>query len=230
MNGWLLVRIAGIVVGIATLLRIATNEGIVTYDPLFLAWMDWLSDIVELGFLTKLIEPFLHWGIDYVRSFGISVPDLQDEWRPAFVFSMLMFGALARHSRSGLLVAAAPIGAIIVALSCGLVGHLVPVLAAVAAFNAFVTKSAVSTVAAVVFFALAVTVHSYGVNTIPATHIALSIAVVAFVFMMIESINPRYHGWRPVFASATFNTCIDILFTMSGALVIASLFANPSIW
>ena len=37
MNSWLLVRIAGIVVGIATLLRVATNEGMVTYDPLFLA-------------------------------------------------------------------------------------------------------------------------------------------------------------------------------------------------
>lgn len=76
MNGWMLVRIAGVVVGIAPLLRVATNEKLVTYDPLFLAWMDWLSDIMELGFLTKLIGPLLHSGIEWARSLGISVPAL----------------------------------------------------------------------------------------------------------------------------------------------------------
>jgi hypothetical protein len=127
MNGWLLVRVAGIVVGIATLLRLATNEGLVTYDPLFLAWMDWLSDIVELGFLTKLIGPFLQWGIEYVRSFGISVPDLQDEWNPAFVLSMLMLGAASRHGGRQWLLLSAPAIAIGISVWSGISGSLMPV-------------------------------------------------------------------------------------------------------
>jgi hypothetical protein len=141
MNGWLLVRIAGIGVGIATLLRVATNEGIVTYDPLFLAWMDWLSDIVELGFLTKLIGPFLHWGIDQVRGFGISVPDLQDEWRPAFIFSTLLFGAIARNNSSPLLFLAASLASLAVAIWSGLSGSLVPVAVVASIFPSTLVMS-----------------------------------------------------------------------------------------
>ncbi|MFN8947712.1 MAG: hypothetical protein ACK5YG_08385, partial [Alphaproteobacteria bacterium] len=94
---WVLVRIAGIIVGIATLLRLATTQGLVTYDPLFQEWMDRLQDIVELGFLTDLIEPLLHRFIDWVRSFGWQLPDLNDNWRPVFILSSLYLGAEARQ-------------------------------------------------------------------------------------------------------------------------------------
>jgi len=208
MNGLLLVRIAGIIVGIATLLRVATNEGIVTYDPLFLAWMDCLSDIVELGFLTKLIGPFLHWGIDVVRGLGISVPDLQDEWRPAFVFSMLLFGAVARHSRGGWLLAVAPVGALAVAVWAGLSGSLAPV--------AFVAAAAVvvAVVAAAVVAPVAVAV----------------VAAAVVVYLFAGFVESRGGGWRALLANSNFNIGIDILFTMAISFVIAVAAANPPIW
>lgn len=59
MNGWLLVRVAGIVVGIATLLRVATSENLVTYEPLFQQWLDFVNDRIDWGFLTPFIGPFL---------------------------------------------------------------------------------------------------------------------------------------------------------------------------
>jgi hypothetical protein len=94
---WVLVRIAGIIVGIATLLRLATTQGLVTYDPLFQEWMDRLQDIVELGFLSDLIEPLLHRFIDWMRSFGWQLPDLNENWRPVFVLCSLYFGAIGRN-------------------------------------------------------------------------------------------------------------------------------------
>lgn len=133
MNGWLLVRIAGIVVGIATLLRVATNEGIVTYDPLFLAWMDWLSDIVELGFLMDVIQLGLNRVIDWVRSSGWNVPTLYESWRPVFILSTLYFGAYERNNpgwRSWLLI---PAGAA-VALTGGVIAGLSPGPGMVAGF------------------------------------------------------------------------------------------------
>jgi len=73
------VRILGIVVGIATLLRLATTQGLVTYDPLFQQWMDKLRDSVELGIPLDKLKLLLDKGFDWVRSFGISVPELQDQ-------------------------------------------------------------------------------------------------------------------------------------------------------
>jgi hypothetical protein len=240
MNGWLLVRIAGIVVGIATLLRVATNEGIVTYDPLFLAWMDRLSDIVELGLLTDVIKIGLDHGIVWVRSLGYSVPDLQDEWRPAFVFSMLMFGAVGRHSRSKLLFAAAPVGALVIAVWSGLIGALAPVafaavFAAVAFGVAFAAASAATPAAGVygfaaVAFAVAVAAAFGGGRGGSAAAAAVAVAGTAVVYVFAGIVENWGGGWRSVLANAKFNTGIDILFTMSLAFVIAVAAANPPIW
>jgi hypothetical protein len=240
---WLLVRIAGIVVGIATLLRVATNEGVVTYDPLFLAWMDRLRDIVELGFLTDLIGPFLHWGIDLVRSWGISVPDLRDEWRPAFVFSMLLFGAIGRHSQGGWLLTVAPVGALAVAVWAGLWGSLVPVAFVAVAFTLVavavaaaarggaentVVEGALAAVAAA--FTVAVAAAAAAAFTVAAAAVAAAVAAAAGVFLFTGFVESMGSGWRAVFANANFNIGIDILFTMALAFVIAVAAANPPIW
>lgn len=258
MNGWLLVRIAGIVVGIATLLRVATTQGLVTYDPLFLAWMDWLSDIVELGFLTKLIGPFLHWGIEQVRSLGINVPDLQDEWRPAWVLSMLIFAAIARHSRGGLLVVVVPFGALVVAVMCGMYGSfatavvafvgttLIVYFVSAANANSEIFNEAkseginigVHTLVATVLLAImcvALVVVTQALATSPAIPIsaadlAVFVGILAFLFLFSGAVHSRTPGWHAPFASANFNTGIDILFTMSSAFAIAVAVANPPIW
>jgi hypothetical protein len=94
---WVLVRIAGIIVGIATLLRLATTQGLVTYDPLFQEWMDRLRDVIELSFLTDLIEPLLIRTVEWLRSFGVALPELNEAWRPVFIFGALYCGAYARN-------------------------------------------------------------------------------------------------------------------------------------
>lgn len=247
MNGWLLIRIAGIAVGVATLLRVATNEKLVTYHPLFLAWMDWLSDIVELGFLTKLIGPLLYWGIEQVRSLGISVPDLQDEWRPAFVLSTLLFAAIARHSGSGLLVAAAPVGALVIAVWSGLEGTFVPV-AVVTVTVAIAAAVAVATVAGLALaFALALALAfaaiafaDFAVVGVVAAGATKAIVFAAFAVAGVVAAGVLFlfkgivEGWagglRAILANLNFNIGIDILFTMAIAFVIAVAAAKPPIW
>jgi len=68
--GWVLVRAFGIIVGIATLLRLATTEKLVTYEPLFQQWLEVLTEFVDHAFLIKFIGPGLLLAIDYVRSFA----------------------------------------------------------------------------------------------------------------------------------------------------------------
>lgn len=120
---WVLIRIAGIVVGIATLLRLATTEGLVTYDPLFQAWMDRLRDIIELSFLTDLIEPMLLRTVEWFRSLGLALPELNDAWRPVFILCTLYCGAFARNFPNwhrAILVPAAIVFSFVGALVAGL--------------------------------------------------------------------------------------------------------------
>lgn len=229
--GWVLVRAFGIIVGIATLLRLAKTEKLVTYDPLFLAWMDWLSDIVELGVLTKLIGPFLHSAFDYVRSLGIPVPDLQDEWRPVFVLSLLVLGAAARNLQTGWFVVAAPCLALACAIVAGLTGTYFPVAVALIATLFFVLAYTVLGLrrygvprrifAAVAAFCCAVLVITgAGIDT----GIAAALYVAVFAFAMV-SFAAFFGGQNRV-----GETGFDVLAAMLGALGLASWFANPPIW
>lgn len=242
---WTLVRIAGIIVGIATLLRVATNEKLVTYDPLFQQWLDIVSEFIDLAFLTQFIGPLLQHGIDYVRNFGIHVPDLQDEWRTAYILSMLMFGKLARHSRGWWALPAALLGALVVAVWSGLIGYLAPVafaaLAATFATTFARSAAAISLGRIVVITLVTVTVtaaaaaFTFAVSTAAAVAAAAVLAVaavtaVAALLLFHGIVEGSSGGWRAIFANPSFNMGIDILGVMLGALGFASLFANPSIW
>jgi hypothetical protein len=230
MNGWLLVRIAGIVVGIATLLRVATNEGLVNYDPLFQQWLEIVNERIDWGFLTPFIGPFLKECIEFVRSFGISVPDLQDEWRPAWVLSILIFGAAARHSGGWWFYLAAITGALVVAFWSGLIGELTPIAIATLFFAQklanFFVRLAVFFVAALVAGLIA------GDDDYAAVAIATVIAFVTAIAVLNVNAGiaeSAREGWRAVLANAKVNTGIDVLFTMAMAFVIAVAVANPPI-
>lgn len=248
---WALVRAFGIFVGIATLLRLALNEKLVTYDPLFQLWLDKLRDIVELGFLTDLLGPFLYWAIEQVRSLGISVPDLQDEWRPAFVLSMLVLGAAARSVRTGWFVVAAPCLALACAVWAGLTGNLFP-FAVAGTFTLMVaiidiisrvagTAQAVLGVGIVVANALVTSVlaiHFPDVltdaqfNVTAPTLSEMLFMSTAFAAMMVSiGIWKNWgRGYRAALSNPAFNTGLDILGTMLGALFLASWFSSPPIW
>jgi hypothetical protein len=231
--GWVLVRAFGIIVGIATLLRLATTEKLVTYEPLFQQWLDKLRDIVELGFITDYLGPFLHWAFDYVRSFGISVPDLQDEWRPAFVLSTLVLGAAARNARTDWFYVFAPCLALACAVWAGLEGSLAPVVFAVvfaAAFAAAAAEAAVAFATAAFAAAAAAAAVAFAAVAFAFATAAAFAAVIAAV-LVFHGIQENWRGgFRAVTADPQFNTGFDILAAMLGALGLASWFANPPIW
>lgn len=232
---WGLLRIVGIIIGVATMLRLATNEGLVSYDPIFQAWMDRLRDIVELGFLTDIIELGLLSAIDWVRSFGINVPELQDEWRPVFVLAALPFGVLARHATvptvGWLLIAAVTLAGTLVAgltgsAGWGLVAAIVTsvvvpsVVARLAGYdndNSIVAPTGLATLA----------VGLFGVAPVVAIAGLVALYAVGFLLIGIEASAREKHSawgdWR-------FNIGLDILSSMSLALVLAVAFASPPIW
>lgn len=94
-----IIRISGIVIGIAAMLRLATNSGIVEYHALFQAWMDRLRDVVELGFIIDLIEFWIILPvISSLRSIGVDVPELQPHWQSVWVLLWLVFAATSRYA------------------------------------------------------------------------------------------------------------------------------------
>jgi|GEM_PF-4014928 len=127
---------------------------------------------------------------------------------------MLLLGAVSRHSQSRIFIALAPMIALTGAVYSGLTGDVGFgfLLAFVVAFDVDVV------VAFDVAFTVAVTV------------VAFVVVGGAVVFLYLGFVLNQRQGARAVFASPTFNTGIDILSVMLGALGIASLFANPPIW
>jgi hypothetical protein len=101
MYSWTL-RIAGWIVGIYALLKLAKATGAVTYTQVFQAWMDSLRDIVDLGFLlTPLKMAVILPALDFIRSFDIPIPPLQDHWQQVFVLTWLFMAAIVRNGDFG---------------------------------------------------------------------------------------------------------------------------------
>jgi hypothetical protein len=97
MFSWTL-RIAGWVIGIYAMLKLAAATGTVTYTTVFQAWMDQLRDFLDLGFILKpLTQAVILPALDFIRSFGIPIPALQDHWQQVFVLTWLLSAAWARN-------------------------------------------------------------------------------------------------------------------------------------
>lgn len=95
---WLLARVAGWLVGIYALLKLAVATGAVTYTQMFQAWMHSLRDIADLGFLlTPLKMAVILPALDFIRSFNIPIPPLQDHWQQVFLLVWLFAAAVARN-------------------------------------------------------------------------------------------------------------------------------------
>ncbi len=92
-------RIAGWIVGIYAMLKLAAATGAVTYTRVFQAWMDQLRDILDLGFiLTPLKQAVILPALDFIRSFDIPIPALQDHWQQVFVLTWLFTTAQVRNN------------------------------------------------------------------------------------------------------------------------------------
>jgi len=95
---WTTLRIAGGIVGVATLLRLATIGFGVEYKAFFQQFLDQLRNIVELGFLIDpyeklVVRPVLDW----LRGAGWSLPELAPYWRSVFTLMWLLMLTTARH-------------------------------------------------------------------------------------------------------------------------------------
>jgi hypothetical protein len=97
MFSWTL-RIAGWIIGIYAMLKLAAATGTVTYTKVFQAWLDQLHDFLGLGFILKpLTQAVILPALDFIRSFDIPIPALQDHWQQVFVLTWLMLAASARN-------------------------------------------------------------------------------------------------------------------------------------
>lgn len=105
MSGWTILRICGIILGTAALLRLATVGLGIEYKLYFQQFLEQLKGIIDLGFLVDPIEKFIvHPSLDWLRSLGLTIPPLQEHWRSAFVLLWLLHGSIARNSRGDGLV------------------------------------------------------------------------------------------------------------------------------
>jgi len=97
MFSWTL-RIAGWIIGIYAMLKLAAASGTVTYTQVFEAWLDQLRDILGLGFILKpLTQAVILPTLDFIRSFDIPIPALQDHWQQVLVLTWLLLAASARN-------------------------------------------------------------------------------------------------------------------------------------
>jgi hypothetical protein len=88
-------RIAGVALGILALLKLATSTGTVIYTNVFQSWLDLLRDVVGIGFLSTLVKPAVILpALDFIRSFDIPIPPLQDHWQQVFVVLWILFAAV----------------------------------------------------------------------------------------------------------------------------------------
>lgn len=94
---WTLLRIAGIIVGVAALLRLALISFGIEYKEFFQAFLDNIANIVELGFLLDPLEKLVQAALDWLRGISLPIPELQPHWRPIFTLAWLFLGAYARN-------------------------------------------------------------------------------------------------------------------------------------
>lgn len=234
---WGLVRIAGIIVGTATLLRLALMEGLVTYEPIFQAWMDRLRDIIELGFLTDVIERGLLAAFERVRGFGIPVPELQPEWRPTFILTALLIGAIVRHTPTALSIFLSSFGVLTALTVAGLTGNVLFSFLIICVW-AYIPDLILfdrnfdweeDVIRPILTLGALAVLGIFGRDFSDRFGIFLVFSVVASfgIVFIVGSVR-----WRTcsLISNQKFNTGIDILGTMGLALGLAAIFADPPIW
>lgn len=254
---WFAVRVIGIAVGVASLLRLATLTGVVEFQPWFQSWMDWLREFVELGFLVDVVEKLIvQPALEGIRSTGLQLPNLQPHWQPIFVLSWLLAGAAIKSEpapASGSTAFAffvgfvcALLGAIGAGLSppgslavlvwwlfgMGLLGGIDNVIAGKAKFWNTAGELATIAIGAIMFASI-----SANLTTSPDAEVwkPLWIVVVA-AFVAFIGFTGLWGGLtspgsiRQRLRSPDVDAGLTILGTMGGALGVALVMADPPLW
>jgi len=244
MFSWTL-RIAGWIIGIYAMLKLAAATGTVTYTKVFQAWLDQLHDFLGLGFILKpLTQAVILPTLDFIRSFDIPIPALQDHWQQVFVLTWLLLAASARNL-SGSVPTFVALG---LAFFCTLlfcvaagtkpVGSVAVLFVPAASFAAFFAilfvlrgdwRGALTLAASVVLFAAAGLTSTTRVGIDPVTPAAVVFGGVVFFILV----------FRLLFGKGTLSqrlqdpdaaTGLDITAAMLGAFGLATAFADPPLF
>jgi hypothetical protein len=95
------IRIVAYVLAAAALIRLIMTTETFKFDPIFVASLNNLRDILELGLLfDKILVPLVHLGLDQIREvlrgYDLQLPELQPHWQQLFVLMWLHVAATAR--------------------------------------------------------------------------------------------------------------------------------------
>jgi hypothetical protein len=93
MNGWLLIRLGGIALGIITLLGFASGFLHVEFKPYVRDVLGWLQHLGDYVIQPELIER----GLDWLRQHFAWVPKPDAHWRPLYTLLALLMLSMARH-------------------------------------------------------------------------------------------------------------------------------------
>jgi len=238
-------RIAGWIIGIYAMLKLAAATGTVTYTKVFQAWLDQLRDFLGLGFILKpLTQAVILPSLDFIRSFGIPIPALQDHWQQMFVLTWLLLAASARNLSGSV----PTFVALCLAFFCTLpfcvaagtkpVGSVAVLFVPAASFAAFFAilfllrgdrRGALMFAASVVLVAAAGLTSTTRVGTDPVTPAAVVFGGVMFfvlVFRLLVGKGTLSQRLQDPDAAAG----LDITAAMLGAFGLAMAFADPPLF
>jgi len=171
---WTLLRIAGIIVGVATLLRLATIGFGVQFNDVFQAFLDRMRALFELDAVVDVIQAYIvDPALEWLRSFNLAIPELAPHWRQIFALNWLMMVTTTRYWKKN--PAVLSVWACICALVAGVLIGLVSIAGAavlpiqLAVFGLFVTgvalsdaRDMVTALLVSIAFSIAAAVISYG--------------------------------------------------------------------
>lgn len=245
MISWPL-RIAGWIIGIYALLKLATVTGTVTYTKVFQAWLDQLRDFLDLGFILKpLTQAVILPALDFIRSFGITIPALQDHWQQVFVLTWLLSAAWARNLSYGVPTPVALLAAFLCTLPFCVATGTMPVgslavglwpMAGLFAFTAILPllrgnwrAALLSAAFAAAFAAAGYFSNTTGEGTGVLVWLAVAVGAVGLYFLVWGLRRAEGTLWQRLqhpFAAIG----LDITAAMLGAFGLATAFADPPLF
>jgi hypothetical protein len=244
MFSWPL-RIAGWLVGIYALLKLAKATGTVTYTTAFQDLLEKLSSLLGLDLVLgplkrELILPTL----DLIRSFGCTIPPLQDHWQQVFVLTWLVTAAWARNASEGVPTPVALGLAFICTLPFCVAAGTMPVGSAAVAFWPFAGLSAFLAIqvrwrrdwwvalltAAVSGTSVALGFRvSTGEGTIGIVSLAVGVGLLGLGSLVIGLLVAEGTLWQRL-QHPRAAMGLDITAAMLGAFGLATAFADPPLF
>ncbi|KPP83027.1 MAG: hypothetical protein HLUCCA04_02830 [Oceanicaulis sp. HLUCCA04] len=95
----IIVRILGTTIGLAAMLRLATEINLVEYNDIFQMWMDRLRSIFELDIIISLVEfsifPLMY---NIFRAIDLNFTNISPHWGSVFVLTWIVLFRFAREA------------------------------------------------------------------------------------------------------------------------------------